>query len=463
MILRNRSFNPRVFILFLCLAVPVFWSCIPPTVELHEMQNSLNSSLSRKDYSAVTRTIESSSHYTARNNELLLKLDTGIANLFQSNHDRAIPSLIRVGELSEEYYTKSISSQALSLLANDTVLPYTGEEYEISLAGSLAAIAFAQKDKFEDALVEVRKTEHRLSVMSSSYEGENKYSDDAFAHYLAGVLYEAAGNCNDAVISYKKAWQLYGGKFYPMKPKHLGDAIVRNSLAAGIDPEISLADSTVTPAPFGNSLILTAFTGRGPYKEEVSLIVPFTKDEITYSMKIAIPVLKTRQSSIASVRFAVDDNLLGNLECVCDYNHIGKIVFEDKKPAILAKTAARVSIRYIAQKESKEKLLKKCKEDYEKKKKEDENSFNTRMAKVKLDFYASALDGLANELLEHADTRCSSLCSAQVFLAHVPISEGSHRLSLEYLDSSGSVIETEKREITVVPNQRAIQVFNAPY
>ena len=42
--------------------------------------------------------------------------------------------------------------------------------------------------------------------INSQYdEKENRYSDDAFARYMAGVLFESKGNYDSAIIEYQKS------------------------------------------------------------------------------------------------------------------------------------------------------------------------------------------------------------------------------------------------------------------
>jgi len=159
--------------------------------------------------------------YKASRNELMYNLDTGLAEVFTGSYRDGVKKLVRVGDMSEEFYTKSITRHVLSVLTNNSTLPYYGEDYEVTFAGVAAAIGFAAQGKMEDALVEIRRSEHRLTVMSDVYEGSDKYRDDGFAHYLAGMLYEAAGRHNDALVSYRLADAAYGSRFFPMKPPEL--------------------------------------------------------------------------------------------------------------------------------------------------------------------------------------------------------------------------------------------------
>jgi hypothetical protein len=74
-----------------------------------------------------------------------------------------------------------------------------------------------------------------------------------------------------------------------------------------------------------------------------------------------------------------------------------------------------------------------------------------------------AIDKIANEALEHADTGCSAICPSRVFFAPIPASPGKHRIFLEYLNSSGQVIGSAER--VIVPDKTAgmAGIFSVPY
>ena len=453
--------------------------CSSDPNELRLSTRGLEHSLQLREYSQFSDLAKKNPWYSSSKNKLLLNLDSGIADILCEDYKSGTGKLLKVSKMGEEYYTKSITRNILSVLTNDMALPYYGEDYELTFAGNLAATAFAAAGDLEGALIESRRSEHRLSVLSSAYEGKKKYSDDAFAHYLAGLLFESSGNYNDAVVSYKRAYNSYGGRFFPMRPDNLTRALIGASVAGGIDPGFgfqSLTDSLKqtdlsismraipdsAAAFIDNSMIFVAFTGNGPQKVEHVLSAHFTDDGIDHVIKIAIPEMKKKVSSISSVRIRVADGEPQQMELAADYNHIGVNAFKDKRNFIYAKTVARVSVRYLALRESKEKSIKKLKKKYEKIKEEDgEDSRKAKTAKFKMRAASIGLDLLANELLEHADTRCSIALPGAAFIARVPAPADSQRVTVEYLDRSGSVLDTEERTVFHGPDNGNVSIFSA--
>ena len=97
----------------------------------------------------------------------------------------------------------------MSVLLNDNVLPYDGEDFERVLVNVFLALNFAKQGLPDEAIVEARKVDLKLREFARQYEGKNTFQEDAFARYLAGALYESGAEINDAFISYRKAHEAY--------------------------------------------------------------------------------------------------------------------------------------------------------------------------------------------------------------------------------------------------------------
>ncbi len=94
-------------------------------------------------------------------------------------------------------------------MTNDTALPYEGDPYEQVLINVLKALNYAVLGQWQDALVEARRIDHRLNVLSDRTTEKNAYRDDGFARYLSGILYESTNDVNNAFIAYRKAYETF--------------------------------------------------------------------------------------------------------------------------------------------------------------------------------------------------------------------------------------------------------------
>jgi len=435
----------------------------------------LETHVRKGDFAAFLDAAGETPFYRSPKNELIYSFDAGMARLLAGNFAAGAKMLARVGHLSEKYYTKSVTRHVLSVFTNDLTLPYYGEDYEVTFAGNAAALAFAAQGRLEDALVEVRRNEHRLAVMSDAYEGKDKYSDDAFAHYLAGMLYEAAGYIDDALVSYRLAERAYGGRFFPVKPEgptlaieRLGGTERASSSPGGVgrnEAKTLSGGTAVSPGGSAFPLIVCVFTGRGPKKEEVVVRAHFTHEGEEYTVKMALPVIRPRISSIRDVALTLDGKRT-RLDRAADYGLIAVEAFNDRKGLLYAKTLARVSIRYVALKTAKEKTLKKLRGKYEKAaEKHGKESDEARSAWLDYRAASLALDMLANELLERADTRCPLMLPERVHCRAIPVPPGEHTLKVEYLDGSGRIIETESRTVVIGKDEDNgfVQLFSSLY
>jgi hypothetical protein len=114
----------------------------------------------------------------------------------------------RIAEIKD--YT-SLSKEFSSFVINDNIKDYKGEDFEKVLINVYKALNYAALGSHEEALVEARVVNRKLHLMIN--EGQRKYQQNAFARYLAGILFESEQNWNDAYVSYKFTHELAPG--YP--------------------------------------------------------------------------------------------------------------------------------------------------------------------------------------------------------------------------------------------------------
>lgn len=457
---------------FVWAASAVFLTSLMPLCSVEQQESGYRSDvleafLKSGDYESFLRAAGSSPLYAPSRNSLVLGLDAGLAELFSGEYTRGAKRLSGVADQSERYYTKSLTRQALSILTNDLTLPYYGEDYEVSLATSASMIGFAANGDMEAVLVEARRGEHRLAVMSDAWEGDDKYRDDAFTHFLAGLMYETAGRMDDARISYTLADSVYGSRFFPMKPRGVAEGLRRvrgdgGGSAATLQPVLFATGETVSvDAVTSRPLVLCAFTGQGPVKDETIVRAHFMHDGIDHAVKMAIPVIRERPGSIRRVR-AIVDGAPSALELAADYNHIATNTFNDRKALLYTRTLARVSARYIVLRAAKEKTVEKLRKKYdEAREKHGEDSSEAAGAWLSLKTASIGLDILANELLEHADTRSSLALPGQVYAGRVTVAPGVHTVTVEYLDAAGRVISRQSKQIEAVEGGAFAGIFSA--
>ncbi len=100
----------------------------------------------------------------------------------------------------------SATNVASATLGGEEMIQYKGESHEKFLINTLNAINYVMLGQYDDALVEARRINEKLSKMKM--EGRDPYEKSPFARYLAGVLWEAEKKYDDAYIEYEGSFDL---------------------------------------------------------------------------------------------------------------------------------------------------------------------------------------------------------------------------------------------------------------
>ncbi|MDH5563619.1 MAG: hypothetical protein OEY91_08375, partial [Nitrospirota bacterium] len=153
--------------------------------------------------------MESAKDEYGSNSRLLFLMDQGMVLHLAGRYAESNTVLEEAHLLIEDLYTKRLRDKASALLVNEARQPYEGAPHEHVLVNVVKALNYALLQQWAEALVEGRRIDHRLNVLSDSVEGKDVYHEDAFARYLVGLLYDIAGDVNNAYVGYRKAEQVY--------------------------------------------------------------------------------------------------------------------------------------------------------------------------------------------------------------------------------------------------------------
>lgn len=140
---------------------------------------------------------------------ILYQMDRGMTLQLAGRYQESNALLEQADQALEELYTRRISTETKAFLVNDTELPFEGELYEQVMVNVLKAINYGAMGNWNEALVEGRKLDHRLNLLTDRIKEKEKYRNDAFARYLSGILYEVTGDLNNAFIAYRNAYEEY--------------------------------------------------------------------------------------------------------------------------------------------------------------------------------------------------------------------------------------------------------------
>jgi len=226
-----------------------------------------------------------------RNNHLLYLMDYGMVLHLAGRYQESNTVLEEAHYLVNDLYTTRLRDQASALLVNETQLPYEGEPYEHVLINVIKALNYALLKNWNEALVEARRIDHKLNVLSDRAEGD-KYKEDPFARYLTGMLYEITGDWNNAYVAYRKAEAVYDEALAWDKvpfPDELKRDLIRVASALHLAddleqyrtkyPEVASEPFSAPDAEMAQ-LIVISYNGRSPQKEDLFIDVPISLDAL---------------------------------------------------------------------------------------------------------------------------------------------------------------------------------------
>jgi len=223
--------------------------------------------------------------------EALYLMDKGMLQHLAGHYTDSIQSLSKAEALTEDFSTHRIRSEVEAFLTSDNALPYEGEEFEKVLLNVLMAVNYAQLGLWDEALVEARKVDHKLTVLSDRNQQRMTYSKDALARYLSGILYEAAGDMSNAFVSYRlafDAFQQYGKTYGLTAPDLLRQDLLRVSDALGLAQEHEeyrqafhgTTWQAESASQGSGEIIFITYAGRAPVKRDIFVDIPFSADAL---------------------------------------------------------------------------------------------------------------------------------------------------------------------------------------
>lgn len=348
----------------------------------------------------------------------LYYLNKGILLRLNKRYAESNTALESAQRLMDKLEAVSITEQASSFIVNDTVHAYAGEDFEKILLHLYKAFNYLDLQQPYEARVETLQIDLKIRELNSGAA----LTEEAFARYLSGIIYENLGEWSDAMIAYRRAYEAFGvykNKYNVALPESLKYALLRLAERQGLEDELkkyreefSIKDWPSTASREANGeLVLTLHNGLTALKGEVAshALDPASGRLI----RIALPVYRPRTVQVTQARLRIGDQIV-RLDLVEDVTALAIKSLESHMAAITARALARAVAKYRMAKEAE-----------------------------KRDSGVGLLVNLAGAISEQADTRSWSSLPAQIYLARASLAPGTYKAQLELLDNSGKLIHTQ--------------------
>lgn len=339
----------------------------------------------------------------------------------------------------EKVEALSLTESAASVVVSDNVRSYEGEDFEKVLLHLYSALNYLDLGQPYDARVEILQVDTRIQELASRARTP-LLTEEAFARYLSGIVYESLGEFSDALISYRMAYESftqYRSKYGVPVPESLKLALLRLAEHQGIEDEvrtwrgefgIDAWDSTAVRAQRGE-IVVTLHAGQVAKKQE-SAVTMF--DAVSGRVvRIAVPVYQPRYTGAVRARIVAGD-ATATLELVDDVDGLAAKSLQSHIGAITARTFARAVVKYRAAREAE-----------------------------KNDPALGLLVNIATLASERADTRSWSTLPAKIYLGRLTLPPGDVPVKLELLGAGGQPYFTQDFGLLrVVPGKTEIRTVH---
>ncbi len=368
-------------------------------------------SLARESrYQQALEVLDRSPLAKSRGDRLLYLMERGTLLHLTGNYRESNRVFEAADLLLDELFTRSLSAETLSLLSNDAIIPYAGEDYESLLVNYYKTLNFLALGDLEGARVECRRMDEKLNFLGDWLEDGGGVHGSGYVRLLTGLVYEAGGEWNDAFIAYRKSLAGFRSNQTAQgvaPPAMLWERLRVCAHHAGLWPEYrELAGERAGEPPLAEESLLVVLIHNGavPVKREDFLLVQTEKG---IPVKIAVPRLEERPCGASRLTGAVDGEHWVAAEQIADLAAIARQSLEARTLRMSAKAAARALAKQIA----------------------------ARQAEKELGPWAGVAAQIAALISERADLRSWSTLPGEIWALTLPVPRGQQTVALR-LDQS---------------------------
>jgi uncharacterized protein len=414
----------------------------------------LEDKVSRGDFDEAIKKVESAKYKEYKEKErVLYYLDLGLLYHYNGEYKKSNELLDLADRTIEDLYAKSVSRAAGSLLLNDNVLEYSGEDYEDIYLNIFKALNYIGLHDDEAAMVEIRRLDEKLSGLEDKYSpmiarlntsehetpmferGQNHFINSVLGRYLSFLLYRSREEYDEAnidLLKIRETWSLQPA-LYDFKIAEIPE---KASSAAGIPVSI-ISFTGKGPIKYAETLRIhtqenTVFVGHSKSKsgEDTSLniaVLDWYGMEGGYHFKFQLPRISASLSDVALVTVKIDDGqpvVLGGLESL---ENAAMAAYKIKEPIIFLKTVSRTLIKGVMAEKTKDRL--------------EENVENPALSII-----GRILADIAVDISEQADLRISRFFPAMALGAELSVAPGLHTIRIEYYNEKGKLLRADERK-----------------
>lgn len=312
---------------------------------------AMNSAFRVGNYASALETFEKSDIKEQTRNRMLYLLEKGMIQDRMGKREASRNLWMKADKVGDELFTTSMSKEAASYIYNEGAQAYPGEDYEKVAVHTMLAHSFLSDDDLASARVEAARINTKLAEINGFYkDNKNKYRDDAYARYLSGMIFEANGEFDSAIVDYRSALKVYEGDysetFGVSPPSELVKSLYRLlNRRDRKDDARQLASKykslKVDESSDLASIVVVHEVGVINEKKEEGFVIPWGSSVIRFSF----PTIRKESLARRTTGFRVNEGSFEPGELAQNFNSIAYVNLEDRRLRTIAKSMARLVLK----------------------------------------------------------------------------------------------------------------------
>ncbi len=454
------------------LLVFTLWGCST----YNQRIEAYYASVSGGDYAKANNELDKNKLLKKNRNQLLYMLEKG-----RVAHALALYDTSNYYFNLADKYIEEAHSDAGDVIAGTLINPmmqkYKGEDFEKIMIHYYKALNYLYLGQTDEAVVEARRITLQNQQQDDKFNGkDNRYSKDTFSLMMQGMIYESAGDINNAFIAFRNAAEAFlkneNREYYGVKmPEQLKKDVLRTAYQNGFTDELhrfeSLFNLKYTPekAPDGGALVFFWENGMAPVKEQQDFFFTLTKGATGFyfvnpngetipfdsaisfnadhfnagdlnDFHVAFPKYAPRPPVYNSAMISNGKDSVFT-EMAEDINGLAVLTLKQRFVKEMSLALSRMAVKKTAQ------MAIKGKDDGSKKNKELREGI-------------SAVIDLYSILSEKADTRNWQTLPSSIYYARIPLLKGKNELTIRLHDHYGK----EDTKVISVEGTRKVIFYN---
>jgi hypothetical protein len=270
---------------------------------------------------------------TEGDDQVVYLFEYGTALQAAGNYKESNRVFLKAEDLTEIKDYHSLSRITGSLLLNEGMVQYKGEDYEKVLINAMLAINYLELGEFEDARVESRKLNEKL--YNYRYQAKRDYEQNPFAFYISALTWEENGNWDSAYIDFKRTYALNPNFGY------IKEDLIRSAARAQRNEDLAHWKKKFPEA------VRNAF----PKKNEGELVLIFEQgwapQKRPHPDFPRVPKLYPRPSETQAARLVVKGGPKETTQEIYSVQDVAIKTLDDAYAALIAKRAAGLAAKAV--------------------------------------------------------------------------------------------------------------------